>query len=362
MRAFRQAIAVVLLTALALVTGIAVSAQDKPKKTEPQAGGDVIYVRSGNGFSFQGQESADGPRMWVGDSNTAYFVSSEMMTNGRAVKGAPYSAQGVTETVQTLADGNRIVRRTTSNLYRDSEGRTRNEQVIGNVGPYATESEPSQIVSINDPVAGAHYMLEPHSKTARKMMFLQAKLAEMKGVLATASASESKGMTTFNLRVDSDLTPEQAAKAEVMATTERRAAAMAGVAPGVPIGAGTFNVKLREPKIEQLGRQTIEGVDADGQRSTITIPAGEIGNEAPIQIVSETWYSPDLQVTVMSRHSDPRFGETTYKLTNINRAEPAHSLFEIPADYTVKDGMGPMKMKIERDTQRPRKPADQQND
>ena len=89
---------------------------------------------------------------------------------------------------------------------------------------------------------------------------------------------------------------------------------------------------------ESLGKQTIEGVEAEGTRETFTIGAGEIGNEQPIQVVSERWYSPELQTVVMSRHSDPRFGETTFRLTNINRSEPARSLFEVPADYTVKEG------------------------
>ncbi len=82
----------------------------------------------------------------------------------------------------------------------------------------------------------------------------------------------------------------------------------------------------------------IEGVEAEGTRTTMTIPAGEIGNERPIEIVSERWYSPELQLVVMTRHSDPRSGETTYKLTNINRTEPAKSLFEVPAGYTIKEG------------------------
>ena len=89
---------------------------------------------------------------------------------------------------------------------------------------------------------------------------------------------------------------------------------------------------------ENLGKQSIEGVEAEGTRTTITIPAGEIGNDRAIQIVSERWYSPELQLVVMTRHSDPRFGETTYKLTNINRMEPAKSLFEVPSGYTVKEG------------------------
>ena len=89
-------------------------------------------------------------------------------------------------------------------------------------------------------------------------------------------------------------------------------------------------------RTESLGKQSIEGVEVEGTRKTIEIPAGEIGNERPIEIVFERWYSPELQVVVMTKHSDPRFGETTYRLTNISRTEPAHELFEVPADYTVK--------------------------
>ena len=86
-----------------------------------------------------------------------------------------------------------------------------------------------------------------------------------------------------------------------------------------------------------LGNSSSKGVEADGTRSTLTIPAGEIGNERAIEIVSERWYSPELQTVVMTRHSDPRFGETTYKLTNISRTEPDRSLFELPAGFTLKE-------------------------
>jgi len=104
-----------------------------------------------------------------------------------------------------------------------------------------------------------------------------------------------------------------------------------------------FRTKTNNPndvKEEQLGKQNIEGVEAEGTRTTVTIPAGEIGNERAIEIVSERWFSPELQLVVMTRNSDPRTGETTYKLTNINRAEPAKSLFEVPSDYTIKEGPG----------------------
>ncbi len=62
----------------------------------------------------------------------------------------------------------------------------------------------------------------------------------------------------------------------------------------------------------------IQGVSAQGKRVTRAIPAGKEGNEKEIDIVTETWYSPDLQVVVMSKTSDPRFGESVYQLNAIS--------------------------------------------
>jgi hypothetical protein len=98
-------------------------------------------------------------------------------------------------------------------------------------------------------------------------------------------------------------------------------------------------------KTESLGKQVIEGVEVELTRTTLTIPAGEIGNSLPIEVVDETWYSPELQVVVMTKHRDPRSGETTYRLTNINRSEPDRTLFEVPADYTVRENKMPIKRK-----------------
>jgi hypothetical protein len=120
-----------------------------------------------------------------------------------------------------------------------------------------------------------------------------------------------------------------------------------GASPSITLstqsgGAGGYQVITREGRSdnvnkEDLGTQTIEGVPASGTRITITIPAGQIGNEAPIAIVDERWFSKDLQAFVMTRHNDPRSGETVYRLTNINRSEPNHSLFVVPADYEVSE-------------------------
>lgn len=228
------------------------------------------------------------------------FVSFEMGLGDSVVKGAPYSAQSSVETTQVLADGNRINRKSTGGIYRDSVGRTRREQTLPAIGPFAASGNAPHVIFLNDPVAGVHYALEPDQKIARKM------------------------------------TPPPS-KADFIKE--------------LPSGNHFYAPAHDEVTTESLGTQTIEGVAAEGTRSTRTIPVGEIGNEKPITVVVEKWYSPDLQTTVMVTRSDPRIGTMVYKLTNINRAEPASTLFEVPADYTVKEG-GPGGLRIERHLQR----------
>ncbi|HJP91015.1 MAG TPA: hypothetical protein VJ875_03615 [Pyrinomonadaceae bacterium] len=278
--------------------------------------------------AFQGPEGPPPPPP-PGDF---VFVASESF-GGKTIKGAPYSAEAVTESIQTLADGNRIVNRFTSTVFRDSEGRTRREQTLKGLGMLGNGEEPLQTIFIDDPVSGVTYSLDSRSHIAHKNSAFRFQLSSKPG----APAAEAQ---TFEFRV----APGTAAG--VMMTTP------AGVPP--PGGerqftlkteggvAGNYMYRAKGPNAnevkEQLGKQIIEGLEAEGVRTTVTIPAGEIGNERPIEIVSERWYSPELQLVVMTRHSDPRLGETTYKLTNLNRAEPAKSLFEVPAGYTIKEG------------------------
>jgi hypothetical protein len=235
------------------------------------------------------------------------FIGSELNFGEKVVKGVPYSAEAVTETVQTLADGNRITRKTTAQIYRDSEGRTRRDQSLGGIGPWAPSGEPHQMSFINDPVAGFHYVLNPEDHTAHKM--------------PVPPKLDGEGPTTATFT-------------EAVGTGPRGGRVMIR-----RLEHGMESLDSENAQKESLGKQLMEGIQVEGTRSTVTIEAGKIGNELPIQMVSERWYSPELQVVVMSKHSDPRVGETVYRLTNINRSEPAHSLFEIPADYKVEQGM-----------------------
>jgi hypothetical protein len=296
------------------------------------------------------------------------FVASEMNSDGKVVKGAPYSAQAVTETTQTLSDGNRIINKSTATIYRDSEGRTRREQTLRVMGPFATAGEPPQTIFINDPVAGVNYALDTRSKVAHKMppmrFEFKMRFPEGEGPGAGIGTGVGGGIGGgVDVRASAPPPPGMSAPMVFARTAPAPGVRVEGPPPGLPgegAAAMVFERSVTPPpageggmvfqwtgtrednaRNESLGKQAIEGVEAEGTRNTLEIPAGEIGNERPIEIVFERWYSPDLQVVVMTKHSDPRFGETTYRLTNINRSEPAGELFQVPADYTVQSPPGP---------------------
>src|SRR5215217_4866124 len=283
---------------------------------------------------LQGPEG--GPPPPPPDANVVFFATESF--GGKVVKGAPYSAEAVTETIQTLGDGNRIVNRITSMVYRDSEGRTRREQSLKGLGILGAGDEPFKTIFINDPVAGVTFALDSRSHTAHKSVPFTFEFNTKKGegqqfefkVAPGAAASGSVIMTA-------PLASVQGTRVDHPPVDQFTLRTESGVGESYVFRTKPNNAN--EVK-EQLGKQNIEGVDAEGTRTTVTIAAGEIGNERPIEIISERWYSPELQLVVMTRHSDPRTGETTYKLTNINRSEPAKSLFEVPSDYTVKEGPG----------------------
>lgn len=290
----------------------------------------------------------------MGDGNFT-FVLSEMSFGGKAVKNAPYSAEATTETVQTLADGNRIVHKTTTLVYRDSEGRTRRDQTLNAIGPYAVAGEARQIITINDPVAGVNYVLNPKNHVAQKSkpFVFDFKIGELpNGVRIEKNVRIEKrdkdGNVTIITTPDAQDAPHPPAPPSMPAPP---------AIPAAPMGGEFFvynysSADSKNAKRESLGTQTIEGVTAEGTRVTTTIPAGQIGNERDIVTIDERWYSKDLQVLVQSKHSDPRFGETTYRLTNINRSEPSPSLFQVPSDYTVKEMTMPgaqiMRQRIEK--------------
>jgi hypothetical protein len=333
-----------------LASVVSVTAQDnKQEKSKPS---DVIIERnSGVVVAGSGQEAQWSFVDRNGDGNTFLFVSGEMSFDGKVVKGAPYSAQAISESIQTLADGNRIVHKTTASVYRDGEGRTRRDQTLRSIGPYAVAGDPPQTTFINDPVAGVNYIFDSRSRTARKLPLPQMLGKGDDKVTVTAEVEASPRIRERKLREHEEM---------FIATAPPRMGP--GPRPGAAFEFERSNLDGKDAKREALGKQTIEGVEAEGTRVTITIPAGEIGNELAIQIVTEQWYSPELQAVIMSKHTDPRMGEHTYRLTNITRGEPSRTLFEVPSDYTVRETIPPdVKIKIEREMRdSKRKPEDRE--
>ena len=234
-----------------------------------------------------------GPGMGPGPGGP--FMGPDDMGRHRApVTGLPYTATTVTEMTQTLADGNRISRKTEGRVMRDSAGRTRREHTLTGLGPMAAgpENTGRAVVMIDDPVAQTRYVLDPEKKIARQM----------------------PGFAS------------------------RGAGAGAGFGRGKGAGRADANGERPKPLEESLGTKTIEGLEAQGTRRTMTIPAGQIGNDQPIDIVTERWFAPALQAVVLQTMSDPRVGDRSFRLTNITRNEPAAASFQVPPDYTVVQG------------------------
>jgi len=205
-----------------------------------------------------------------------------------AIAGAPFTADASTEFTQILSDGNRIEQRFTASLARDGRGRTRSEQEVAMLGPLVVlqKGASSKLSVITDPTEGTTYTLDDRRKEARR---------------------SPMGRPVMKVAFQAlDLKKGRAAEAS------------------------------REV-VESLGTRQIEGVKAEGVRSTTTIPAGEIGNLNPIHLVTERWFSKELQMPVLITRRDPRSGETVYRLMNIVRAEPAPDVLAVPSDYRVVD-------------------------
>jgi len=245
------------------------------------------------------QNSVNGPQVLVlsglksDTSSSPGFIYREVMRGGEFVKSAPYSATALTETTQVLLDGNRIVHKSVAALTRDSEGRTRREETVSNFGPLPTTK--STLVFITDPVARAEYILDLNHHIAHVQKLQGAKI-----IAPEQKHSESN--------------------------------------PGVPsISAET----MADVNQQALPNENIDGIRCEHMIETQTIPAGSIGNDRQIIITSETCASPDLHLLLLRKRSDPRFGNTAYRLMDIRRAEPDASLFQIPGDFKVSDDSAP---------------------
>lgn len=232
-------------------------------------------------------QSGNVPFVGPGPGNDIFFVNFESGLGNKVVTGAPYSATVTSEFHQTLADGNKIDRKTTTTVYRDSQGRTRSEQTLPAIGQYSA-SNPPQAIFINDPVAGVSYVLNPANMTYRKMTMRA-------GGPGRGGPGPGRG----------------------------------GRGPGGNAGTNPNVIT------ESLGSQSIEGNLVQGTRNTRTVPAGTMGNQNPIQVTSEQWYSSQLQLNLLVKNNNPAGGQNGTTLSNITTSDPDPSLFQVPSGYTL---------------------------
>lgn len=274
-----------------------------------------------------------------------------MVMHVKSVKNAPYSAEVVSERTQTLSDGNLISDKSSTMNYRDSAGRTRQE-TRGAAG--ATKR-----VTIVDAVEGITYILNPEKKTVIKVGPHKREVARIAGEKARAQVEEmrkERGAAREAIivkrieRADGDAGQRVRENVRIQVS---KAMAEGQPMPGMdrfgPMLVGAFGDMKWSHKssTKDLGTKEIDGVKAQGKLRSYEIPAGEIGNRNAIVVATETWYAPELQVVLLSKHSDPRTGERSYRLEGLKREEPAAALFSLPSDYTVKEPMGRAKKSTE---------------
>jgi hypothetical protein len=300
----------------------------------------------------EGQLRVENQMVMRGDFNfdSSTFLGPMMRMHGRLVKNAPYSAEGVSERQHNLADGNQITNKTSSLSYRDSNGSTRQEMRDAK-GELRT-------VTIHNVPEGATYILHPADKTATKIA-PDREIGRIAGEAARAriEALRKEGkLAAIEHKDGEEIIVKRIERGDRDAHSQIREEVRVRVAPNIninpdinvninPVIAGAFGDMKWAAKAttKELGTREMEGVKAEGKLRSYEIPAGEVGNRNPIVVSDETWYSPELQVTVYSKHSDPRSGDSIYRLANLKREEPAAALFSVPSDYTVKDALANVK-------------------
>ena len=299
--------------------------------------------------AFEGDEGQSaGERVLTISGAEGLHLGGPLMRMGRkAVKGAPYSAEVVNERQQNLADGNQIVNKSTAKSYRNSAGATRQE-VIDAKGEVRS-------VVLHDPAEGSTITLNPQDKTATRMVFktvdgakreemreeIRARIEKQRAERGGAQGDEIVIKRVERLDGEAQKRIQENVRVQV-AKAVGEARTLHGADMGMQIGpviAGAFGDMKWSGKAttKDLGAREIDGVKAEGKLRSYEIPAGELGNRNPIVVSDESWYSPELQVTVYSKHSDPRSGDRIYRLDNIRRAEPPKELFDAPAGYAIRE-------------------------
>jgi hypothetical protein len=271
-------------------------------------------------------EETTGPEAKGHPGSITVAPDGTLIARMQPVRNAPYSAHAIRERQQALADGNQINdRRRPTAYYRDSAGRTRQE-IVNDKGELQT-------VTINDPVANLTWILKPQEKVAIR-------IDRNNGTMPPIARRKTPdGMDEVIVRRVERVNPDahQPAQEDVRIQVPKAAADNGLGMRLAPLANAIDDARWSSKTVtKDLGSRDFGGIRAEGRLRSYEIPAGAIGNRNPIVVSDETWTAPDLQVTVYTKHSDPRSGDVVFRLENVRREEPAAALFTVPADYTVR--------------------------
>lgn len=277
----------------------------------------IAHAQGAGVMSIQvGQSNGAGTGTGGGIGASAGGVIGGLISPGiSGTPGQPFSADVIQETDRFLADGNHIHRENHGRVFRDSQGRTRNESEIGVAGP---GMKPFVHIVINDPVEGRFILLNPEQKTAT--------IHKVERGISGTVGSGLPVQSANNTSNSSAPTTGAASPGELSQSLRNLRAASGTQTPG----------KLQSTR-EDLGTKVIEGYTVKGTRYTHTIPAGEMGNDQPMITTTELWFSFDLKMDLINKFESPESGTHVRKLVNIHTDDPDPLLFQVPADYTVKE-------------------------
>lgn len=240
----------------------------------------------------------------IAEAQSREFEAEVLAFERTVVKREPVAA---TLIIEQFPEGTGETRTTTAVIYRDQAGRTRRDQIAAN-------SNTLETTTINDPVAGFTYLIQHRDTTARRTRFSSHgtekstyAIAAMQNAISTSPRASSYHMLPVAMSGPSGKGLKQQA------------------APAAPT----------HPQSEPLGQREIEGVETEGTRTRVTIPAGPLGNEREMQIVTERWYAPKLKMVVLIERLDPRFGRSVYRLSGVKTADPPATLFRVPENYKI---------------------------
>ena len=210
-----------------------------------------------------------------------YYIRAGGTTYEYVVQDAPYSAERITERTNAILKTS--VQEAPLKLYRDSAGRMRIDRQLTQ---YYGDKVPAPLFSeITDPVDGVLIVLDPTHRIAHRF--------------ALGPMEQSPRLNFFT-------------------------------------GSNPRGTLYSE---KDLGEDSLEGVPVSGELRTWRTPAGIDGNDREYTQTSETWYSTKLKVIILEK-THGATEDTVIRLTRLSQEEPDHSLFEIPAGYTVVDEKG----------------------